>query len=106
VSSQEFGNARTADLVRILPLRVFQWKLKEKERKLKYRLECIESNNLKGQTKTFVKERDHPFLGFYEQFGFTRLSGDSPRLFLPLKSVNRREMGSDHGERLVNKDVG
>jgi GNAT superfamily N-acetyltransferase len=24
---------------------------------------------------------------FYEQFGFTRLSDDSPRLFLPLKSV-------------------
>ena len=26
--------------------------------------------------------------GFYEQFGFTRLSDDSPRLFLPLKSIN------------------
>ena len=26
--------------------------------------------------------------GFYEQFAFTRLSGDSPRLFLPLKSIN------------------
>ena len=26
--------------------------------------------------------------GFYEQFGFTRLSDDSPRLFLPLKSVS------------------
>jgi len=25
---------------------------------------------------------------FYEQFGFTRLSDDSPRLFLPLKSIN------------------
>lgn len=25
--------------------------------------------------------------GFYEQFGFTRLSDDSPRLFLPLKSI-------------------
>jgi hypothetical protein len=25
---------------------------------------------------------------FYEQFGITRLSDDSPRLFLPLKSVN------------------
>ena len=25
--------------------------------------------------------------GFYEQFGFTRLSDDSPRLFLPLKSM-------------------
>ena len=25
--------------------------------------------------------------GFYEQFGFSRLSNDSPRLFLPLKSV-------------------
>ena len=25
--------------------------------------------------------------GFYEQFGFSRLSDDSPRLFLPLKSV-------------------
>jgi len=25
--------------------------------------------------------------GFYEQFGFARLSDDSPRLFLPLKSV-------------------
>jgi ribosomal protein S18 acetylase RimI-like enzyme len=25
---------------------------------------------------------------FYEQFGFTRLSEDSPRLFLPLKSIN------------------
>lgn len=24
---------------------------------------------------------------FYEQFGFTRLSDDSPRLFLPLKSI-------------------
>ena len=27
-------------------------------------------------------------IGFYEQFGFTRLSNDSPRLFLPLKSIN------------------
>ena len=26
-------------------------------------------------------------IGFYEQFGFTRLSDDSPRLFLPLKSI-------------------
>jgi ribosomal protein S18 acetylase RimI-like enzyme len=26
--------------------------------------------------------------GFYERFGFTRLSNDSPRLFLPLKSIN------------------
>ena len=26
--------------------------------------------------------------GFYEQFGFTRLSDVSPRLFLPLKSIN------------------
>ncbi len=26
--------------------------------------------------------------GFYEQFGFTRLSDDSPRLFLPLQSIN------------------
>ena len=26
--------------------------------------------------------------GFYEPFGFTRLSDDSPRLFLPLKSIN------------------
>ena len=26
--------------------------------------------------------------GFYEQFGFTRLSDDSLRLFLPLKSIN------------------
>ena len=26
--------------------------------------------------------------GFYEQFGFTRLSDDNPRLFLPLKSIN------------------
>jgi GNAT superfamily N-acetyltransferase len=26
--------------------------------------------------------------GFYEQFGFIRLSDDSPRLFLPLKSVS------------------
>jgi ribosomal protein S18 acetylase RimI-like enzyme len=26
--------------------------------------------------------------GFYEQFGFTRLSDDSSRLFLPLKSIN------------------
>ncbi len=26
--------------------------------------------------------------GFYEQFGFTRLGDDSPRLFLPLKSIN------------------
>ena len=26
--------------------------------------------------------------GFYEQFGFTRLSDDSPRLFLPLKSIS------------------
>jgi len=26
--------------------------------------------------------------GFYEQFGFTRLSDHSPRLFLPLKSVS------------------
>ena len=25
--------------------------------------------------------------GFYEQFGFTRLSDDSPRLFLPLKTI-------------------
>jgi predicted GNAT family N-acyltransferase len=25
---------------------------------------------------------------FYEQFGFTRLGDDSPRLFLPLKSIN------------------
>ena len=25
---------------------------------------------------------------FYEQFGFTGLSDDSPRLFLPLKSIN------------------
>ena len=25
--------------------------------------------------------------GFYEQFGFTRLSDDSPRLFLPLKNI-------------------
>jgi ribosomal protein S18 acetylase RimI-like enzyme len=26
--------------------------------------------------------------GFYEQFGFTRLSDVNPRLFLPLKSIN------------------
>ena len=26
--------------------------------------------------------------GFCEQFGFTRLSDDNPRLFLPLKSIN------------------
>jgi len=26
--------------------------------------------------------------GFYEQFGFTRLCDNSPRLFLPLKSIN------------------
>ena len=26
--------------------------------------------------------------GFYEQFGITRLSDDSPKLFLPLKSIN------------------
>jgi ribosomal protein S18 acetylase RimI-like enzyme len=26
--------------------------------------------------------------GFYEKFGFTRLSEDSPRLFLPLKSIH------------------
>lgn len=26
--------------------------------------------------------------GFYEQFGFTRLSDDSPRLFVPLKSFD------------------
>jgi ribosomal protein S18 acetylase RimI-like enzyme len=26
--------------------------------------------------------------GFYEQYGFTRLSDDSPRLYLPLKSIN------------------
>lgn len=26
--------------------------------------------------------------GFYEQFSFTRLSDDIPRLFLPLKSIN------------------
>ena len=26
--------------------------------------------------------------GFYEQYGFSRLSDDSPRLFLPLKSVS------------------
>ena len=26
--------------------------------------------------------------GFYERFGFTRLGDDSPRLFLPLKSIN------------------
>ena len=26
--------------------------------------------------------------GFYEQFGFTRLNDNSPRLFLPLKSVS------------------
>jgi len=26
--------------------------------------------------------------GFYEQFGFTRIDDDSPRLFLPLKSIN------------------
>lgn len=26
--------------------------------------------------------------GFYKQFGFTRLSDDSPRLFPPLKSIN------------------
>jgi len=25
--------------------------------------------------------------GFYKQFGFTHLSDDSPRLFLPLKSI-------------------
>ena len=25
--------------------------------------------------------------GFYEQYGFTQLSNDSPRLFLPLKSI-------------------
>lgn len=25
---------------------------------------------------------------FYEQFGFNRLGDDSPRLFLPLKSIN------------------
>jgi len=25
--------------------------------------------------------------GFYQQFGFTRLSDDSTRLFLPLKSI-------------------
>jgi len=28
-------------------------------------------------------------IGFCEQFGFTRLSDDSPRLFLPLKSIHR-----------------
>jgi len=27
-------------------------------------------------------------IGFYEQFGFTRLSDNSPRLFLPLKSIS------------------
>ena len=26
--------------------------------------------------------------GFYEQFGFIRLSDDSPRPFLPLKSIS------------------
>jgi hypothetical protein len=26
--------------------------------------------------------------GFYEKFGFALLSDDSPRLFLPLKSIN------------------
>jgi hypothetical protein len=26
--------------------------------------------------------------GFYEQFGFNRLIDDSPRIFLPLKSIN------------------
>jgi len=31
---------------------------------------------------------DDNAIGFYEQFGFTRLSDDSPRLFLPLKSIN------------------
>ena len=30
---------------------------------------------------------DDSVKGFYEQFGFTQLSDDSPRLFLPLKSV-------------------
>ena len=29
-------------------------------------------------------------IGFYEQFGFTRLSDDSPKLFLPLKSIKHR----------------
>jgi hypothetical protein len=27
--------------------------------------------------------------GFYEQFGFIRLNDNSPRLFLPLKSINQ-----------------
>jgi ribosomal protein S18 acetylase RimI-like enzyme len=27
-------------------------------------------------------------IGFYEQFGFTHLVDDSPRLFLPLKSIH------------------
>lgn len=30
-------------------------------------------------------------IGFYEHFGFTRLSDDSPRLFLPLKSLSVRK---------------
>jgi predicted GNAT family N-acyltransferase len=30
---------------------------------------------------------NHNAKGFYVQFGFTRLSADSPRLFLPLKSI-------------------
>ncbi|MGD8469182.1 MAG: GNAT family N-acetyltransferase [Desulfobacterales bacterium] len=30
---------------------------------------------------------DDSVKGFYEQFGFTQLSDDSPRLFLPLKSI-------------------
>jgi ribosomal protein S18 acetylase RimI-like enzyme len=30
---------------------------------------------------------DQYAIEFYEQFGFTRLSDDSPRLFLPLKSI-------------------
>ncbi len=30
---------------------------------------------------------DDSAIGFYEQVGFTRLSDDSPRLFLPLKTI-------------------
>ncbi len=30
---------------------------------------------------------DDNAIGFYEQFGFTRLSDQSPRLFLPLKTI-------------------
>ena len=32
--------------------------------------------------------------GFYEQFGFTRLSDDSPKLFLPLKSFENNPVPS------------